>query len=299
MRVAVVFNPKSGRGRAGEVFAAVRAALIADGHSVIGVSPCAPDALARATAGCDVLVAVGGDGTCNLSAAACARNGAALLTYPAGTENLLARELRSSADANEIARQLREDVPMPIDLGEAAGATFAVMCGIGPDAGVTQRLTQRRRGAISHLSYLRPIFEEALAPNLPALRVSVDGRVLVDGERGMLIIANCRRYALGINPAPEARMDDGLLDVVFMPAASTLAALAWLLQAKAGTHTDRASIREARGVSVVIRSDRDAAFQLDGDPASVSCPAISLLRAGATLCVNVRPAAVRVYRRNV
>lgn len=294
MDIAVVFNPRSGRGRAAAAFEQLRTALTADGHHVIGVPTQPADALSTAIAGSTLVIAAGGDGTCNLVAGACMRTGAILMPYPMGTENLLARELGCGAEPRDVCAMIRDASPTTIDVGHAAGSHFLLMCGIGPDASVTQRMADRRTGAIRHLSYFKPIVAEFLSPNLPAVTIDIDGHRLVTCQRGMVLIANGRRFALGLNPAPDADMSDGLLDIVFMPARSGLHALAWFLQAKAGQHLNRTSLHHMRGKHITVLPDRPSAFQLDGDPGSVVGRSQPILSPDHPLAVTVQPLALRV-----
>src|SRR5678815_1398252 len=92
---------------------------------------------------------------------------------------------------------------------------FVLMCSLGPDASVMRRLDEARRGPISHLSYIRPILAELRDPCLPRVTIEVDGKRVVDGQTGMVVIANSRQYAIRIDPAYKASMTDGLLDMVF------------------------------------------------------------------------------------
>lgn len=297
MRIAIVFNPRSGRGRAAAAFELLRSALTADGHTVVGVPTQATDPLARAISGNELVIAAGGDGTCNLVAGACMRTGAIMMPYPMGTENLLAREFGCFADVDAACAMINATPPTTIDVGHAAGAHFLLMCGIGPDASVTQRMADRRTGAIRHLSYFEPIVEEFMNPNLPAVTIDIDGRRLVDQQRGMVLIANGRRFALGLNPCPDADMSDGLLDVVFMPARSGFGALTWFLQAKAGQHLNRESICAGQGQHITILPDRPSAFQIDGDPGSVVGRQQTLVKPDQPLVATIQPLALRVLRR--
>jgi len=298
MRIAIVANPRSGRGRAAGACESLARGLARDGHEVQQTPPRSVEELALETRGCDALIAVGGDGTCALAAAACVRHGAALWPYPMGTENLFAKHLGAVADAEDACRVIGAGATRRMDVGTIDGdAIFLLMTSIGPDAGVVDRLTQRRRGAISHLSYVAPIVEEALRPTLPGLTIDADGERIVTATRGMVVVANIARYALGINPAPDARADDGLLDVVFMPSGNTVAAAAWLIQAKAGQHVNRASIVTRRARRVVIRPDRACVFQADGDPGSVVRPRAGLVTRTTGLELGVLTNGLLVFTR--
>ncbi len=210
---------------------------------------------------------------------------------PLGTENLFSREFASATDPARLLRAILTNRSQLVDLGEAfspgdaSPTPYALMCSIGPDAGVIRRLHATRTGAISHLHYLRPTWEEVRDPALPRLTIQVDGRRIVDAQRGMAIIANSRHYGARMNPACDARVDDGLLDVVFFPAESGPAALLWMLRSFAGVHTSHRECTIARGRTVQVASDQPLPHQFDGELGH---------RQTTSLDFETRPAALRV-----
>ena len=161
----------------------------------------------------------------------------------------------------------------PFDMGVCNGREFVLMASIGFDADVLHALAARRTGPISHTSYIAPVVHSLLRPTIRALTVEVDGRTIVDGRQGNIVVANCGRYALGLDPCPDARMDDGALDVVFAPSGSSLRTLAWMGMALARVGTRSRSLARARGSHITVRVDRAGActdppaarFQLDGE----------------------------------
>jgi diacylglycerol kinase family enzyme len=82
------------------------------------------------------------------------------------------------------------------------------------------------------------------------LRVSIDGRRVVDGVQGMLVVANCRQYALRMNPARHAAMTDGLLDVAFMPCRSVSGAAGWAVRCRLGRQASHRDFVSGRGREV-------------------------------------------------
>jgi diacylglycerol kinase family enzyme len=140
---------------------------------------------------------------------------------------------------------------------------FLLMCGVGPDAGVIERLTALRKKAIGHMAYVEPVAREILSPRLPRLTVEVDGARVVDGRHGMLIVANCRQYGARLDPAERASMTDGKLDVVFMPCRTSLGAVWWCVRLKMGLRGSGRGYWQGR--EVVVKAIGAAVYQLDGD----------------------------------
>ncbi len=144
--------------------------------------------------------------------------------------------------------------------------TFTLMGSIGFDADVVHALARRRRGGISHASYLAPIWKALLNWQPPLLAWTIDGRREELG-RGVAVVANLPRYALSLNPAADASAEDGLLDAVFIPARSALELLPWVALLRFGLHRRVRRLRSRRGSEVTLHTDLPCLFQLDGDPA--------------------------------
>ncbi len=277
MRVVVVCNPASGRGKGPRVADEAIGALTRGGvaASRLDVNRSEPvaflDSLRIAAQDHDVVVIAGGDGTVHFSLPALIGARAALYHLPLGTENLFSREfaMRRGHDAllRAVTRQRR--VRMDIATLTRDGGPvrhFAIMCSVGPDAGVIERLAATRQGAISHLSYTMPVLREVVRPRVATMRVEVDGKPLVVDGTGMLVIANTRQYALRIDHAHRASASDGLLDVVFMPATGGVDALLWTLRSRLRERHDADGSVYATGTNVrVTTADARAVYQLDGE----------------------------------
>ncbi len=301
-RVLIVSNSASGRGMGAGIIARATTTLQRAGVTTrvlpvdradrVGFQARFRQELLHA----DALVLAGGDGTVHYSLPVIADTAASTPIYhlPLGTENLFARQFGMTRDADQLLRALRVNHTMPIDMGllhsadEPTPTPFVLMCSIGPDAGVIRRLHAARTGNINHLSYIRPIVGEILSPSLPELSVEADGVSIVDHQRGTLLVANSAQYAMRMNPAPDARVDDGLLDVVFFPATSGPAAALWMARARVGAHLDHPALIATRAKSVRIHAEPGACIhQLDGELGGRS-------HCASELNITIQPAALRV-----
>ncbi|MEZ6243483.1 MAG: diacylglycerol kinase family protein [Phycisphaerales bacterium] len=267
MRVVVLSNPRSGRGRAQLLGDRIADTLVARGHVakrlVIGAHE-ELDAVRLASA--DALVVVGGDGTVHHAADAAIAADTPIYHAACGNENLFAREFAMSADPERIVRAVEDARTTRVDLARCNTQSFLIMCSLGPDAGIIRRLDKSRTKATGHLAYLEPVIDETFHPSIPRLSVEVDGEKIVDARRGMLVVANSRQYALRIDPAPRARIDDGLLDVVFLPHATALAAAGWMLAARLRFHLRVRGALHATGRGVRVTGDGgELVHQLDGE----------------------------------
>lgn len=234
-----------------------------------------------------LLVVVGGDGAMRMAAPAAMARSVMVYHYPSGTENLFAREFGMEARPEKLCRTLEEGVMAAVDVGVANDETFLLMASIGFDAEVVHDLCERRRGAISHLSYVGPMLRQLRRWIPTPLRVSVDGTSLPVGAPSFTVIANSRHYAMRMNPAWKARMDDGVLDVACFPTRGAPDLIGWMLRCETGAQISDPRLLYRTGVSVEIESESPFRYQLDGD---TPCHRSAVNR----LSVRLQPGALRV-----
>lgn len=285
MRVVVLRNSKSGKGRAPALAARAAASLRQAGHEPDEIEIGALDLPSRLV-GAGAVVIVGGDGTVHHGLRLLTSIDAPIWLVPTGTENLLARELGMRVPAERVGGAVSAGVRRRIDVAKAtAGGSerlFVIMLSVGPDASVIHRLDAMRTGPISHASYLRPVLHEMRAPALPRLTVDVDARRLVSDQRGLLIVANSRQYALRADPAAEADIADGRLDVVFFPCRSALGAAGWLVRSRLRQALRHRRAVRARGADVRIAlglgepPGSSLPVQMDGEAISMGSGPISV-----------------------
>lgn len=284
MRVTVIANPKSGRGRASVLAGRLASALQDRGHAVELPGLDAAHDLLASPAGTDRIVIVGGDGTVHHACAAAARAQVPVYHLATGTENLFARWFGMSRDPGVVLRHLEADTePRAIDLGSANGVPFALMCSLGVDASVIHRV-ERSRTRGGHLAYVRPSIVEAFAPRPARVTVRAD-----DGEPrpfvGTVVVANLPAYALRVDPCPDAIADDAMLDIAYLPA-TTSVGTAWdLLRCKLRSRR----IERARAGRITITGVGPASFiQIDGERPAPGRPC-PVLAEGDTLTLTTWP----------
>jgi diacylglycerol kinase family enzyme len=299
--VAVAANAYSGRGAGRRQVEDLGAALgrVGLGVEVAWTLDERAALLARADAdpSCRALVVAGGDGT--VAAVLDARPAVPVAVLPVGTENLFARHFRFRRRPEALARTIVAGRTLPLDLGAVAGRSFALMAGFGFDADVVTRhhRARVREGGTprptNRAAYVAPILQASLEYRFVPLSVRVDeGEGDVPGPAEELVgttvfVFNLPRYALGLPFAPDARGDDGLLDLVVFERAGALNAAHYLWLVLRGLHLRRRGVHHRRVRRVTIAAAGPVPVQLDGDPGGVVAP-------GAPWTVAVAPGAVRV-----
>jgi YegS/Rv2252/BmrU family lipid kinase len=195
---------------------------------------------ARAVAdGYELIVAAGGDGTINEAINGIATSGVPLAIVPLGTANVFARELGIPRNLYAAWHIVTHGKPRSIDLAcaDAGGAKryFAQLAGVGFDASAVQRASWELKKKIGPLSYIWAGLQ-TLAHPMPAIEVSVNGR----GTHSLgpaVLIGNGRYYGGGFGVFPQAKLDDGLLDVCMFGNCGFLDVLRYTQGVFRGVHT--------------------------------------------------------------
>ena len=271
MRTRVVLNPNAGRADDHQTLRTALAAL-RDAEVRTTDGPGYAERLAREAveAGCELVVAAGGDGTVNevVNGLAVDFGAARLGLLPLGTGNDFARSIGVPADLEEALAVLAAGRTAALDVGRAALGTprhFVNVSAGGFSGHVDEKLDRRKKHAWGPLSYLRSAVEALpdLAPYHTTLRLG--GGETLDVSAYSVVVANARYVAAGIPIAPEARLDDGLLDLMIVPATSVphLAMLVPLILL--GKHAGSDLVIFRRVATIELRSEPPMSFNVDGE----------------------------------
>ena len=216
-RVLVVANPTSGRGMGRIWLDAVVARLETLGWPVEPFLTAAAgdaDRKVRETTDIDEVWAIGGDGTINEVLQALAGRDTSLAVLPAGTGNVVARELEiprkvgpalAIAEAGELRR---------VDVGEANGRRFLFMLSSGLDAEVVRRITETRRGRTMRLWDYAPVLWGCRKAAEPRFQLELDG--VPTGGVSWVGVFNVQRYAGVFRACPDADISSGTLQVLLL-----------------------------------------------------------------------------------
>jgi diacylglycerol kinase (ATP) len=225
--------------------------------------------LARAGAASgDAVIAAGGDGMVGCLAGALAGTGAALGVLPAGRGNDFARQLGLPEEPEPLAELLLSAEPRAVDaiqVGSGDGTTRVVAGSVygGVDSVANAYINRLTWLPGSLAYYLGPL--RAIATWRPvSYRITVDGEP--HEERGYTVVAaNSGFYGYGLHVAPDAAIDDGLLDIVIIRHAPKRLFFAVMRELPHGTHTGRPEIEVLRGREVRVEADREIPFGGDGE----------------------------------
>lgn len=241
-------------------------------------------------AGVDVVIAAGGDGTVRCVAEVLAGTGTPMGLVPLGTGNLLARNLGVDiSDPVSACYDVINGTERAIDVVKArldhsdTEQAFLVMAGLGYDAAIMAHTVDALKDRMGWLAYVEAGIRKLPGKPVKA-RISVDGREPVRRRIRSVMIGNCGRIMGGVEIFPDAKLDDGMLDLLVL---APQGRLGWLgvIAGIFGRHKpETESVEYFQGTSAEITLEDEQEFQLDGDH----------LGTGTHLAVTVERGALKI-----
>ncbi len=287
-RSRFIFNPRSGHNARNPWLLGHARAFIAEHRLDATVVPTerprhATELARRAIdEGCELVVAIGGDGTMNEVAAALVGSSATLGLIPCGSGNGLGRHLGIPGPGKGAFRALLAGHTRLIDTGLVEGHPFFNAMGLGFDAEISARfnaLTSRglpayARTALRTLFGYRPATYTIRADNGPALHTPAF----------IVAVANSDQYGNDCFIAPRARVDDGLLDLTIVRHLTPFNALPLAERLFTKRIDGSPSIARLRAAHFVIERSAPGLLHTDGE----------VRDCGARIEVRVLPASLRI-----
>ena len=213
--------------------------------------------------GAGVLLIWGGDGTVQRCLDAVAGMDVKVGILPAGTANLLAGNLGIPEDLPGALDVALYGHPRGLDLGMVNGEHFAVMAGAGFDAAMMEWADAGLKDRVGQLAY---VWTGVRASRMPPVKMSikVDGSAWYKGPVSCLLVGNMGHLTGGLAAFPDARPDDGQLDIGVVSASTPLqwARVAGRLVAGQADRSKLVSTTRARRVTVKLK--KPTRYELDG-----------------------------------
>lgn len=278
MRVQLIHNPVAGQRDLTEQIKEVVAYLEAQGWDVtmrhtLGAGDATTYAREAVANHLDMAIAVGGDGTFGEVATGLAYSNVVLGLIPVGTGNAWAHMLNlptwsplNRTALLDAARVLVQGKVHRIDLGKAGNRYFALYGGIGLDAAIAHQVEPHReiRRSLGNLTYLVAAITMGLSLRGTRITMVIDGQVT--RQRVLLVLVTNVPVYGPIYFAPQAKLDDGMLDVYIFKGENALDALSHVIKMTAGVQDHDPRIETYRAKKIVIYGDKHLPIQLDGDP---------------------------------
>jgi YegS/Rv2252/BmrU family lipid kinase len=276
MRLAVVLNPTKVENTAAframvEHSAAAAGWSVSAWHTTTVEDPGRSMAEDAAISGAELVLVCGGDGTVRTVCAELAGTGVSVGIVPAGTGNLLARNLGIPLQLQAAVEVALNGQDRAIDLARVSGdglgmdEHFMVMAGMGFDAAIMEGASEQIKARVGWLAYVVSGLRNLM---FPAVRVDIrlDGGEWTRHRATTVLIGNVGYLQAGMPLLPDAAIDDGVLDVVVLHPNRFLA---WIPLAVRVLRRGRRSddlINRMTGRTVTVRAHSETPRQLDGDP---------------------------------
>lgn len=220
--------------------------------------------------GCEIIVAAGGDGTLNEVVNGIGENlgGACVGLIPLGTGNDFARTIGVPADVEAAIDLILDGNQRAVDLVRVTSdeVRYFVNVSAGGFSGlVDEKLTPEMKKTWGPLAYLRGAAAALADLRAYETTLAFDNTESLRIELYNVVVANGRYIAGGTLIAPDASIDDGLLDVVLIPkrSAGELALVA--AQIALGAHLSNDAIVFRRAAKLTVNSKPGMWFNVDGE----------------------------------
>ena len=283
--VCLIVNPHAGGGRATRLLPGVEAALRGQGRPFrVAETMSMQHARELAREACDggeIIAAMGGDGIVGAVAGELRDGQGLLAVLPGGRGNDFARKLGIPSDPVEAAKLLQDGEERRVDLAEANGTCYLGILSAGIDSDVN-RIALETRMKLGTFVYTYGVLR-AIASWRPAT-----WELTVDAQKRefpgySVAIANSGVFGGGMYLAPDAELDDGLLEIVMISSQTKLRYLRGLPRVFNGSHLKDPAISLHQGCEITFEADRPFTAYADGDPIG-----------DLPLTVQVLPGALRV-----
>ena len=231
----------------------------------------------------DAVIVVGGDGTVNSIAKSLVDTDVALGVIPAGSGNGFARHFEIPLTPDRAVEALSTASVKPVDVGMVDGRPFFVTCSMAWEAAIAKTFARYPfRGIIP---YVFAGVQEFFEYSRQDISVVLDGRETIRFERPLVFtVANLSQYGGGAKIAPQAKADDGRLELVVVERQSIARFVNNLVSLFQGSINELPEVVSRRFEHLRIRRDEPTSIQVDGE----------LVEAGSEIDVTVKAAALRV-----
>lgn len=271
-KARLIYNPTSGREEMRRLLPDVlerldRAGIETTCHATTGegdATLAAADAVSR---GYDIVIAAGGDGTLNevVNGMAGKSNLPPLGVFPLGTTNDFARAMGIPKRWEDYCDLVIENKTRPIDIGKANDRYFINIAGGGSLTELTYEVPSRLKTLIGQLAYYMKGIEKMASLSPTKLIINADGYEVLEGEFMLFLIANSNSVGGFEKLAPEARIDDGLLDVIAVKKCNLPEFIRLVSMALRGDHFNDPHVIYLKTKQMEVTSPGHVLLNLDGE----------------------------------
>ena len=286
----MVFNPATGGGEGAGRKRDTQEALDRAGLDVLWLEttpeePGQGQTTKAVAEGVDLVMAQGGDGTVMACVTGLAGTEVPLAVLPGGTGNLLATNFDIPSDLDGAVETALEGDRVRLDVAAMGDDRFVVMGGIGFDAAMLRDADPRLKERLGAVAYVLSGFKH-LRRRATRFRLRLDDRPPIERTGQGVLIGNLGRLQGGLPVMPDARPDDGLLDVAVLQTRTVLDWLALAARVLLRRRRKDPQLEAFQARRVEIHCDTPQPVERDGDPADARDHlVVEVVPKALTLCV--------------
>lgn len=212
------------------------------------------------------IYSIGGDGTVNEIVNGIAGTNSSLGVIPTGSGNDFIRSYQKQVDIKSMIYGTINGEKRCTDLAKVNDKYFINISSIGFDANVVYNAIKFKKvpGVTGSMAYLFSIIYTVFKHKICKIRVDIDGEKF-ELKALLAAIANGRFYGGGIIPTPDAKLDDGLLDVCLVSEVTRLQILNLFPKYIKGLHGQLKQVRFFKARKVAIQSEDELCLNIDGE----------------------------------
>lgn len=215
----------------------------------------------------DIFVAAGGDGTVRSVASELVGTNKVLGVLPMGSGNGFAKEFGFRVNIPSLLKDIKKAERITADVIEINDLLCLNVAGVGLDSFVAHSFDKlKTRGfwsyawvTIKNFFRMRPVH----------IKINIDGETISD-DLFMLTIANTRQFGNNAFIAPDARPDDGIIDIVLVKPFPKLFAPVFIYRLFAGTLNGSKYVRYFKTDKPFTIQTEETRFHIDGEPVTFS-----------------------------
>ncbi|MNJ43332.1 Diacylglycerol kinase [compost metagenome] len=236
-------------------------------HATTGEGDATREAAKAVERGYDIIIAAGGDGTLNevVNGMAGLDNLPPLGIFPMGTTNDFARAMGISKRWEDYCDLVIENKTRPIDIGKVNGRHFINIAGGGSLTELTYEVPSKLKTMIGQLAYYMKGIEKVASLSPTELIIRAEGHGVLEGEFMLFLIANSNSVGGFEKLAPDARIDDGLLDVIAVRKCNLAEFIRLLTMALRGDHFSDPRVVYFKTSRMEVTSPGLVQLNLDGE----------------------------------
>lgn len=275
MKIKIIYNPKSGKNKGLRNIKIISDILLDNGHLVSRfatqkIEDVSEQIILSEQYNYDLIIIAGGDGTINEAASTLAKENIKipLGIYSFGTVNDFARYLNLSNDPEEFCEMIERMNIIDVDLGKVDGKYFVNVAAGGFLTSVAHETPREMKAVLGKNAYylhgLRQLSQKGIYTE--NLTIKTEDQE-ISGEFYLFLVSNSPSVGGFEKFLPDAKIQDGLLDCVFVKKSNFTDAVEIISKVLSGKHVDNENVLyfKTKKIEIINNKDKEIEYDIDGE----------------------------------